>query len=183
MPNKKNFNYENISFDSNQEIFFYKWLQQAKQNGIVVQFQYQPKQFLLCQSVKINNKHALRQHVYTADYKISFDKDMFEKVKHIFKFDNGGHEIYVDIKGGFNLYNNHTQFSINRKWVYSKYFIYVYKIQVDSLFEKTFVPQGCRYTDKTKKLRQKYKQHRLIKQFMENETNERKNSKTDKESK
>lgn len=164
---KKRFEYKDISFDSNEEIFIYRWLQDAQYVGLIRGFEYQPQKFLLSEPVRINNKHALRQHVYTADFIIHLDPQYNSKLKPVFKFiGENDTQVYIDVKGGFNLYNNHTEFSINRKWLYSKYGIFVYKIEPDKLFKLTYVPQECRYTPKTQKLREKYKDCRNIEQYL-----------------
>lgn len=170
MKKKPIFSYEGIIFDSNEQIDFYKWLTQCKENNLVTNFIYHPESFKLFEQGIIHGKTILRPHIYTADFLIQFDKQFFQNsriLKNIFKYSDDEH--YVDIKGGFNSYGSHTDFSINRKWVFSLYQKYVYKIQIDPFFEKTFIPEKSRYTQKLKKLRQKYKYFKTINQYIEQE--------------
>lgn len=170
MKKKPVFLYEGINFDSNEQIDFYKWLIQAKNNSIVEDFVYQPQAFKLFDQGVFNGKIILRPHVYTPDYLVLFNQDFFQKssiLRGIFKYSDKQH--YLDVKGGFNSYGSHTDFSINRKWVFSLYQKYVYKIQIDPFFQKTFVPQESRYTDKLKKLRQKYRHFKTIQQYLAQE--------------
>lgn len=52
----------------------------------------------------------------------------------------------VDVKGGFSRHNADEPFAINRKWVYSRYGIYVDKVIPDQLFKATWVPEEARLT-------------------------------------
>ncbi len=172
MKKKSIFLYDGIFFDSNEQIDFYKWLIQCKENNLVINFIYHPESFKLFEHGIINEKVVLKPHIYTADFLVQFNKQFFQKskiLKNIFKYSNNQH--YIDIKGGFNSFGSHTDFSINRKWVFSLYQKYIYKIQIDSFFQKTFVPEASRYTEKLKKPRQKYKHFKTIKQYIEQETN------------
>lgn len=166
---KSKFQYKQIGFDSNQQIQMYKWLQEAVQHNIVLQFEYQPESFMLFQSTRKDGKHLLRQHVYTTDYKVKFNPSVMEQNKElrkIFRHTLDQEYQYIDIKGGYNIWNNHSQFSINRKWVYQVYKIFVYMIQVEKLFKETWVPEQCRWTPKTKKLRKKYQENIVIQQYL-----------------
>lgn len=162
MTSKKNkFLYDEISFDSNEEVQMYKWLEDCTELGLVLHFEYQPQPFLLSEKVLINNKSALQKHIYTPDFKVQFSQNPI--VKQLFPFTQN--QVFIDVKGGFSIYNNHSQFSVNRKWVYQKYGVYVYKVEVQKLFKKSFVPESCLYTAKLHKLRKKYENYSLIEEF------------------
>ena len=160
--------YKQIQFDSPDEVEFYAWCQQLKQQGIISEFVYQPESFLLSQPVKFSNKNLLREHVYTPDFFIFFKQKLQKdsKLFQIFKYPSQNNKYYVEIKPGFDRFNDFKAFIINQKWVYSKYGIYIYKIEVQKLFNNTFVPQHFRYTQKTKKIRAKYKDAPNIKQYL-----------------
>lgn len=155
---KQIFSYKGLQFDSNEQIFVYCWLQQCEQAGILKQFSYHPQSFVLYQGSKYNGKSLLRPHVYTADYIVLFNKDKIPpSFISIFKYTSDFDDyIYIDVKGGFSMFHDASKFSVNQKWTQQKYGIYVYKIQPDKLFQKTFVPDYCRYTPKKGQLRQKY---------------------------
>ena len=68
---------ENIEVDSNEEWYFYSWVIECKKLGIVLDYEYQPKEFLLTDKFKYvpafgnpkkKEKHLLADHVYTADF-------------------------------------------------------------------------------------------------------------------
>lgn len=160
--------YKQMQFDSPDEVEFYAWCQQLKNQGVIREFEYQPESFLLFQPVKFGNKTMLRQHVYTADFSLILEEKLFKdsKLFNIFKYPSENNKYYVEIKPGFDRFGDFKPFIINQKWVYSKYGIYIYKIEVQKLFLHTFVPDYARYTQKTRKLRNKYQNALNIKQYL-----------------
>lgn len=64
--------------------------------------------------------------------------------------------IYFQIKGDYNRYASDTNFIINQKWVYQLYKIPIQRIVPTVLFNKSFVPQKVRYTEKRKDIKKKY---------------------------
>ena len=161
--------YDEIQFDSPDEVEFYAWCKQLLNLGVLKEFQYQPQSFILSQKVPFAKKSWIRQHVYTTDFKLTFSQNAFElypQFKQIFKYQIDNNQCYVQIKPGFDRFGDFKAFGINQKWTYSKFGIYVYKIQVQSLFLKTFVPEYSRYTEKTRKLRDKYKHTPNVKQYL-----------------
>lgn len=113
-------------------------------------------------------KILLRGHSYTPDFHISLtDKfiSMFPDVipkmlrpTSIISDSNNKHiaDVYIDVKGSFNLHGGDRVFAINQKWVYQKTGILINKLIPDELFAYTFVPKAEQYTKKTHKLREKY---------------------------
>lgn len=88
--------------------------------GIVKEFSYQPKTFLLSESVKYTNsknkeRTLFQDHVYSPDFYIIFDGkyQQFNEEMKVMTSENG---IYVDVKGGFN--RNSRNFMTDRKWVW-----------------------------------------------------------------
>lgn len=149
-----------IIFDSKEELDFYEWLIEAKDFGFVTNFSYQPESFTLFNGVKNNkDKFVIRPHIYTADFKIEFtDKwNSFRKDNKIKVFDKFESQLtYVDIKGGFSIYDDGRSFIINQKWVMSKYGIYIWKIVPIKFFETTWLPKRCVFTRKTNKISKRY---------------------------
>lgn len=113
-------------------------------------------------------KILLRGHSYTPDFYISLtDKfismfpDVISKMlrpSSICTDENNKHiaNVYIDVKGSFNLHGGDRVFAINQKWVYQKTGILINKLIPDELFAYTFVPKAEKYTKKTHKLREKY---------------------------
>lgn len=159
--------YNNIEFDSKEQIQFYKWLQQCKQYKLINSWEYHPQSMLLSEPYQCNNKKVLREHKYTPDFIFQInDKYKNNPLFHYFKY-HKNNKVYVDVKGSFNRYHSITQFSINQKWIAQKYDIYIYKIQIDKLFKNTFVPHECRFTEKTYKPRTKYNKYKTIQQYIQ----------------
>jgi hypothetical protein len=172
--------FDNIEFDSEGELLCYHYLTELKNNGYVDNFIPQPESFTLSDKIEyiyINTTKnreittsatLIHPHVYTSDFKVLWNikaKNVFylnleDKVKlNNIPFIAQNNISYLEIKPGNFDFNNMTRiFSINSKWVYSKYGIYVQKITPTSnkkncLFAETFVPQLALYTAKTKKLK------------------------------
>lgn len=162
---------ESVEVDSNEEWYFYSWLIECKKLGIVLEYEYQPKEFLLTEKFKYvpafgnpkkKEKHLLADHVYTADFRIVFNKLHGEKLSEYFKIPieaidaNGDAIVFVDVKGGFMMHGSDRTFSIHQKMMWDKYKIYVQKIVPEDLFKKLGTPEAAKYTIKTKKPTTKY---------------------------
>lgn len=161
---KRKYEHKGLSFDSKQEIQCFQWLSQLKYQGAIEDFVYQPQSFMLSQPVSFNKKSLLRGHVYTPDFTV--DNPNQKLMKDLFIYTEGFDTHYIQIKPGFDRFHDATKFVVNQKWVFSRYGIYVYKFEVESLFLKTFVPEYSRYTEKTRKLRDKYKHTPNVKQYL-----------------
>jgi hypothetical protein len=179
---RKKYLYDKIEFDSQEEINFYCWLLEAKDLGFVENWQYQPKGFILSDRVEIEltkklktkskliKRSLLQPHKYTADFKVQFTKQFYNWFKKDINLKNiallnNFNEVYIDIKGGFNAYQSHSNFSVERKWVWNKYNIYIDRIMPDKLFKQTWVPEYCRFTPKLKQLRKKYKDYNTFEEM------------------
>ena len=157
--------YNDIIFDSDEEIEFYMWLEEAVKYGFVKSFSYNdvaydlsPKQTITVEKklktkTKMVEKFLLHPHVYTPDFTIVADhrwallNDPLDKIS----------ENYViDIKGSFNKHGGDKNFSINQKWMYEKHAIFVNKVIPLKFFAATWCPEKCKLTPKTKKPRTKY---------------------------
>ena len=162
---------DSVEIDSNEEYYVFNWVMDAHDLKIVKEFEYQPKEFLLTEKFKYvpafgnpkqKEKHLLADHVYTADFKITFDKQFGEKLSEYFKIPieaidaNGNAVVYMDVKGGFNKFGGDRNFSIHQKMVWDKYRIYVQKVVPEEMFKKLGVPEAAKYTIKTKKPTAKY---------------------------
>ena len=107
------------------------------------------KKVLKEREISIN---VLNDHKYTADFLIVFTSEAFEKVKLFFDLAKikiianeaeGSEEvfIFVDCKPkNFKMKNMDTIFSINRKWVFQDYGVYIHKVYFKDWFQATFAP-------------------------------------------
>lgn len=171
--------YDNIEFDSQEEVEFYCWCKELQAEHMIESFVYHPEPFVLSERKTTRNiingkskeSFLLGKHEYTPDFVLTIKsehKDYFfvkaeleihktfldwikrDDVK-LYKDDK--YYIWIDIKGSFNKYGGDRGFSINQKWVYDKFGIYVNKVLTNdkkikgrittkSIFRKTFVPHA-----------------------------------------
>jgi len=187
---KQQIKYNNLIFDSNEELMMYYFLEELLVNKYINSFDYHPESIGLSDLVKYKwyNKTnitkeftLLREHIYTYDYEIVWN---INKSHNIF-YNNINDNIKLDkipfitqndiskieIKPAWDAQNMTRLFSINQKWLYQKYDIYVQKIipigDNKCLFAKTFTPKEALYTAKQRKLK-KYKfKTRSLEEFLE----------------
>ena len=159
--------YKDIIFDSNEEIDFYKWCEQALQKGVITKFMYHPQTFQIFQKQTYDGKPLLRELSYTADYQININPKYYYKLKKLFKVNNLDLKFYIDIKPGFSKFHDISKFSILQKVIWDKMKIYVNKIEIDKLFEESWVPEGSRFTEKKKIQKKKYSDCKLIQEWVD----------------
>ena len=162
---------ESVEVDSAEEWYFYQWLMEAYVLGLVKSYEYQPPEFKLTDKFKYvpafgnpkqKEKHLLADHVYTADFKIVFNRLYGERLSEYFKIPieaidvNGDAVVWVDVKGGFNRFAGDRNFSIHQKMIWDKYKIFVQKLVPEDLFKKLGAPDAAKYTIKTKAPTKKY---------------------------
>jgi hypothetical protein len=158
MASSKKPTYNEIQFDSPEEREFYWWCEEAIDIGVIWSYEYHPEPIELSLPVKVGKRSLLRSHSYTPDYLLYAEGtiDPFYPKTGL---------IYVDVKGGFSLYNNHREFSINQKWIYQKHGTYINKVVPEKFFKKMWVPEKARLTEKTQKVRKKYEECRTVEEF------------------
>lgn len=148
-----------VLVDSIEEVETYKWLLLALKLGIITDFKYQPERFTLSEPIKYTNskgkqKSLFQEHVYSPDFLITINPncdillDEFKVLK-----DN---QIYIDVKGEFARNDGGRAFSLNQKWMYQKYGLYIYKLIPKKFFLKMGIPEELRYTNKTRKPSKKF---------------------------
>ena len=151
---------DGYNFDSNEELDFYEWVKEAKGLGFVDSFEYQPPSFVLFPGAKdAKGRSLVREHVYTADFRISFSDAWveFRKAKGMKVFDRFDEKtVYVDVKGGYGRFGGDRCFSINQKWTYAAFGVYVWKVKPYEFFRRAWLPEACRLTRKTGKVRARY---------------------------
>jgi len=163
-----------INFDSEEESEFYAWCEEAKQHGFVSDFEYHPPPFVLCErasrivEVKLKTKTKLEEefllngHEYTPDFRV-VPTEKLGKFKHKLKMTDDG-VYWIDVKGTFNQHDGLRSFSINQKWVYQVHGIFVNKVVPNTFFPRTWVPESCRYTQSTRKIRKPYLKCKTIRE-------------------
>lgn len=151
-----------LSCDSQEEIDFLNYCIESYNLGIFNDFEYQPQSFTLSENVKfkdINNKEKtlFREHIYTPDFKILFNGIKYKNLSNEFKIPLNNlslnNEIFIDVKGVFLRNDGGRSFSINQKWLYQRFKVYVYKLIPSKFFKFFGTPKEALYTKKTHKLR------------------------------
>lgn len=156
-----------ILCDSQEEVDFIAWCSEAAQLGIIIDYEYQPEAFQLFDPVTcINSKgkkySLLRKHSYSADFIIQFNPQTSRMLIDEFKIpydkiSSNNVKVYLDIKGTFQRNGTGRSFSINQKWVYQKYQIYIQKLIPIEFFKKCGCPMKCFRSLKTNKPRPMFK--------------------------
>lgn len=99
----------------------------------------------------------MSDHVFSPDFKITLNKKYVTVFQQYFKLlrtqqdENGNPIVYIDTKGTFQRFGGDRSFSVNVKWTYDKYGIYVQKVIPKECFAKLGVPKECMITRQTKK--------------------------------
>lgn len=170
--------YNGIEFDSNEEIEFYMWIQEAVLNDLIYEHYYQPEEYILSTKkirlvekklktkTKKVEKHLLHPHKYTPDFSVYLTATGLDLIPFICA--EGIENAIIDIKGSFNQHGGDREFSINQKWVYEKYGVFVNKVVPEKLFKATWVPHLARFTPKTNQLKRKFAKCKTIKEFLNN---------------
>lgn len=154
-----------LEMDSIEEVEFLKWLIRAVELKIVTDFEYQPKSFILSNTVKYKDqkgkeKTLFQPHIYSPDFLVTVNKNCIT-LKNEFKLLNN-FQIYIDVKGVFARNGSDRAFSINQKWMMDKHGIYIFKLVPKKFFSKVGIPKELRFTNKTKKISKKYDGYPLI---------------------
>lgn len=162
---------DGIVFDSNEELEFYHWCLEAKKYKIISDFKYNcesyqlsPKQTTievkqLKTKTKTIKKHLLYEHSYKPDFHLFKGErwSIIESSHNLWSLHGYNNEFVIDVKGTFQQNDGSRSFSINQKWMFNRYHIYVNKVIPEKFFQLTWVPEKCKLSPKRKKLREKYK--------------------------
>lgn len=159
--------YNNVTYDSLEEIEFQKFLDEAKEKGFIKKYIYQPPSYELIPKAtetitdskgKTKEKVLYRSHSYTADW-IIYPNQKFIDLPHKWKINYDGTYI-VDIKGTYNLYGGDRILPIHQKLLYEKFKLHLNKVNPQELFLKiNIVPESVRWMSnrKEKTLKKIYK--------------------------
>lgn len=160
MVNKKQNIIHNLPVDSKGEEEFVVWMQECKENNLIVDFR-RGKSYLLSNALhnnyvtqlktksKSSTQLILHGHSYNLDFEITWTekgKELFcntfgEKFTKVFICDQDNIS-YIETKPPFD-FNNMTRLAVlNIKWLWDKYKVFCQIITNDELFKKTFVPKS-----------------------------------------
>jgi len=155
------------AFDSQEELDFYYWLLEAQEHGLISNIKYQPETFMLSNRVSLFYEKQLKTkvkecehflfhpHFYTPDFYFEVVGSRLREFFTISKYTKNT-QVWTDVKGVFNRHNDAKQFSMNCKWMWQAYGIYIEKIVPVKLFLKTWVSESCRYTPQKRQPVKKY---------------------------
>ena len=177
--------YDNVVYDSDEELSFRHWLCEALEHGFIDGFYHHPDSFPLTPSFKGTLRepktlksgkknytaNIFRPHGYRPDFLINPNDKFFTLDTDIKKFITKDKEkdlIYVDTKGGFQRNGGDRSFKINCKLVMEKYNVHIHKVMPDEFFIKTFVPNKVRLTNKTKVVKKKFMNVPTIEEYLKN---------------
>ena len=141
----------------------------------------------LKKTTKIIDKEytLLREHIYTPEFLVVWNQtpglkflteitlySLPKKPDTVFFFNHykDGYPVtYVEVKPDFQMHNMTREFTINQKWMYSKYKIYINLVKPKELFTSTFAPELFKFTPT--KLEKKIYPYRSLNQFLNDNTN------------
>ena len=142
--------YDGHYFDSSEEREFYYWCEEAQRAGFIHRFEYHPNSFNITERASVPvrkelktkstvvDKFLFHPHEYTPDF-ILYINPRFRTLNHgMIAMDNQTY--YIDVKGGFSIYNNEREFSINQKLIYYFYSLFINKVIPKEFFQKTYCP-------------------------------------------
>lgn len=162
--------YNGTLMDSNEEVQFAYWLDEAKAAGWVERWRYVTEPTLICAPLKItyNRETKLKTKVkkeqkiftllqdleYTPDFKVQWTGEGVAKLVSIMEYDtwafdpkkyfcsSDGHFSYIEVKPNFDMHGKVSRFSILQKilWAFNQMFV---DLVINShLFKDTWVPKA-----------------------------------------
>ncbi len=169
-----------MTFDSDEELYLYWYFLELQEKGYILEikrgktyllsdkiFRQYIKKIQLKTKVKIEVKDLIimEDHVYTPDYEIVWA----EKAKGLFYLPLQGLESktklaiaqviegkttsIIEVKPIFDAQNMTRLFTLNKKWMFQIYGLYVTKLVHQEIFEATFTPVRYLFTNKSKGVR------------------------------
>lgn len=174
--------YDNITFDSIDEVQFYIYLKQLKSYGLLDDFKFHPETITVIEPVietqvitkkrrtasshTVKEKTVLHGATYTTDFILY---GLNEKFKPYFRQSVDG-SYWCDVKGKWSGTHggDAKYFSLLVKVLYYLKKIFVNKVIIQDLCQKTFVPNELRYT-KTGKESVVFKGCKTIEEFLYDE--------------
>lgn len=155
--------WNNMEFDSKEEIYFYWWLKELEEIGVITNIK--KANTIRLEEPLISCKHELLPAIdYTADYyfEVIKDSDYFQDFNYItispkarkkkaliyqIEKSTGKKVCIVEVKADFDNRDKTREVNIKRKWIYSRFNIFVELVKVPKIFEQTFLPKRFLQTD------------------------------------
>jgi len=183
-------------YDSPEEAYTSWYLDELGNAGYISEYAFQPESFSLFAKCtyqyskqlktkkKILEVAILQEHLYTPDFRVLWsDRVMGVLFKNIENVGlNKGAPFWAmeppiydnellfesiwEVKPLFDRNNMTRLFTINQKWMYSKYGIYVQKIIPQKLFKYTFTPKKYLLTDMGKQKRKIIFEVRTLEEYV-----------------
>jgi len=158
--------YNGVWYDSQEELDFKHWLDEAYEAGLIEgfekcekgvhTFELIGKQHYIRDSVP---KHCFASVEYTPDFIVCSCELIKDRP-------TPDRNVFIDVKGSFSQHNDNKQFQIIRKMMFAFKHIYVHKVVPDKLFIKTWVPELCRYTKVKGDIKKKYLKTPVIAEYL-----------------
>jgi len=175
---KKEHLHNGLKMDSQEEIDFQCWIEEALQAGYLSNVIYHPVPFLITPKqtyteekilktkTKVVGRTLLQPHQYTPDFIL----DVTEKFLQAFPnhglrqknlvYMNANHEIinitnftyFIDVKGAYSLNDALRRFSVDQKLVYHLHGIFINKVIPAEFFKITWVPKSCAFMSNRREL-------------------------------
>ena len=196
---------DGITFDSNEELYFYWWAKELQKEGYIDTIEMQPKAFELSSKTvvqhtkpmkktadKILDHTLVNEHVYTADALIKWNEKALgifcfvfppavpheKQTYRLFTCDSLLYS-YFEVKPIFDQNNMTRLVKINIKWVLKDFGILVNMFIPETIFNTYFTPQRFIFQTKAKGERKiKYKNIVMLNEFLPNKNNEEKVTQT-----
>ena len=145
--------YDGLTFDSQDEIEFYWWCQEALEAGVLSGFRYQhpklelsPKYYktekrfgVKGQELKPKTTTLIREATYTADFELNFaSRELAARCGFLVANER---RALVDVKPVFEIQQSRAaKFTVLQKWVFDKHKRYVYPVVPVDFFGGCWCP-------------------------------------------
>ncbi|MCK4717552.1 MAG: hypothetical protein KAT70_02695 [Thermoplasmata archaeon] len=176
-------------YDSKEEIYFRWYVVELFRAGYVKDVEYQPKGYILAppqhyevihvsairKNRTVQTRSLLMKHSYQPDFRIVWESkaygrlvhDLAERVVLDLPFISQEGASIIEVKPKFDQHNMTREFTINQKWIFHQYGMYIQPIHLvpdfakggkkirahkNALFEVTFCPRRYRRTDGSKNM-------------------------------
>ena len=175
---KKEYLHNGLKMDSQEEIDFQNWIEEALQAGYLSNVAYHPVPFLITPKqtfteekqlktkTKIVERTLLQPHTYQPDFIIDVTQKFLQAFpnhglkqkaltyvtaeKQVINITNLSY--FIDVKGTFNQNDALRRFSIDQKLVYHLHGIFVNKVIPADFFRLTWVPVSCAFMSNRREL-------------------------------
>lgn len=155
-----------LSVDSQEEVDALNFCCEAVQLSVLNDFSYQPCSFDLSEPVDYVDVYGktrclFRDHIYSPDFCFMIDPNRNLDISKEFKIQQNDLSasqlsVYVDVKGTFAGHDGGRSFSLNQKWTWQKFGVYVYKLVPKIFFSKFGCPANSFKSKKTNKPRKMF---------------------------